>query len=344
MRIALAAPAPFDTVSGGYNYDRAMIAGLRALGHEVLVIEQAGRHPLPDSLAEANARDTLLGLPEGWTLVIDGLGLPAFSGLADTAELGRAVGLIHHPTPLEKGLAEADAAMLRSREAAVLPRLARLVATSAPTAEALIAMGLPESRIAVVEPGTARAPRAPGTRGAGCHLLSLGALVPRKGHDVLLRALGRLPDLDWKLTIVGHGGRDPAHAASLKALAETLGIAQRVTFPGEVPAEALEELWQATDIFALATWYEGYGMAAAEALARGIPLAITAGGAIAALAQPAYAVVSKPGEHALLSKGLRRMIYDGEQRARMKDAAWEAGSKLPDWPAQAEKFVAALAA
>ena len=85
-------------------------------------------------------------------------------------------------------------------------------------------------------------------------------------------------------------------------------------------------------------------MAAAEALARGIPLAITAGGAIADLAQPAYSVVSKPGEHAALSKGLRRMIFDGEQRARMKDAAWESGRTLPDWPAQAEKFAASLTA
>ena len=178
----------------------------------------------------------------------------------------------------------------------------------------------------------------------GCQLLSIGALVPRKGHDVLLRALGRLPDLDWRLIIVGRDDRDPAYAAMLHALAAELGIAARVRFAGEVSGEALEALWQASDIFALATWYEGYGMAAAEALARGIPLALTAGGAIADLAQPGWSVVSKPGEHALLSKALRRMIFDGEQRARMKDAAWQAGRNLPEWPAQAEKFAAALAA
>ena len=344
MKIALAAPAPFDTVSGGYNYDRAIVGGLRALGHEVLVVEQAGRHPLPDAVAAANARDTLDGVPPDHVLVIDGLGLPAFSDHADDARIARAVGLIHHPTPLEKGLSEADAATLRAREAALLPRLQRLVATSNVTADALAQMGIARAGITVVEPGTAPATRAPGTRGAGCQLLSIGALVPRKGHDVLLQALGRLPDLDWKLTIVGHDGRDARHAALLRALAEELGITQRVTFAGEVAGAALETLWQATDIFALATWHEGYGMAAAEALARGIPLAITAGGAIADLAQPAYSVVSKPGEHAALSKGLRRMIFDGEQRARMKDAAWEAGRTLPGWPAQAEKFAASLAA
>lgn len=344
MSIALAVPAPIDAVSGGYGYDRAMVAGLRALGHQVLVVEQAGRHPLPDAVAEANARATLDALPAGTQLVIDGLGLPAFSALAEDPRLARAVGLIHHPTPLEKGLSEADAASLRAREAAVLPRLARLVATSAPTAQQLAEMGLDPARIAVVEPGTAPAPRATGTQGAGCALLAVGALVPRKGFDILLRALGRLSDLDWHLTIVGHDGRDPVHAASLRALAEELGIASRVRFAGEIDGAALEALWEGTDIFALATWWEGYGMAAAEALARGIPLAITAGGAIAALAQPGFSVVAKPGDHASLSKGLRRMIFDGEMRAAMKQAAWDAGQKLPRWEDQAQKFAAALPA
>src|SRR6185437_4364104 len=45
--------------------------------------------------------------------------------------------------------------------------------------------------------------RCPGSDGPGCHILSIGALVPRKGHDVLMRALVRLFDLDWHLTIVG---------------------------------------------------------------------------------------------------------------------------------------------
>lgn len=344
MKLVLAAPAPFDAVSGGYNFDRAIVAGLRTLGHAVTVVEQKGRHPLPDAAAEADARRVLGAVPADATLVIDGLGLPAFSALADDPAIARAVGLIHHPTPLEKGLSEADAAELRTREAAVLGKLARLVATSNATAAQLGGMGIAAQRISVVEPGTAPAARAPGTRGAGCHILSIGALVPRKGHDVLLRALGRLPDLDWQLTIVGQADRDAPHAAMLHALAEELGIAQRVTFAGEVTGDALEDLWQVTDVFALATWHEGYGMAAAEALARGIPLAVTAGGAIADLAQPAFSIMSKPGEHAMLSKGLRRVIFDGEQRARMKDAAWEAGRKLPDWPAQAEKFAAALTA
>lgn len=336
MKIALVVPAPFDTVSGGYIYDRRIVAGLRALGHDVLVVEQAGTHPLPDAVAEANARDTLAGITDDWTVVIDGLGLPAFAPLADDPRLARAVGLIHHPTALETGLDDATRRELAQREAALFPRLAKLIATSPATAKTL--PGTPT----VVEPGTDAAPRATGTTGTGCHIISVGTLIPRKGHDVLLRALARLWDLDWTLTIIGAPDRDATHAAALHALVAELKLESRVKFHGELGPGAMATQWDRADIFALATWHEGYGMAVAEAIARGLPVALTAGGAVADLAQPAYSVVAKPGDHVALGKGLRRMLFDHELRTAMKDAAWQAGQALPGWDAQAAKFAAAL--
>ncbi|MBY0339138.1 MAG: glycosyltransferase family 1 protein, partial [Acetobacteraceae bacterium] len=62
MRIALLVPAPFDATSGGYLYDRRLVGGLRELGHEVRVVELAGRHPLPDGAAREAARAALAGI------------------------------------------------------------------------------------------------------------------------------------------------------------------------------------------------------------------------------------------------------------------------------------------
>ena len=343
MRTALLVPGPFDAVSGGYNYDRRLVAGLRAIGHRAEAVELAGRHPVPDEAALASARAAWDALPPDAVPVVDGLGLPAFAPLADALAERRAVALVHHPTALETGLSEADREALRATERELFGRVARIVATSPLTARRLVEeFGADPERVGVVEPGTDPAPRAAGSGGPGVALLSVGALVPRKGHDVLLRALGGLVDLDWRLTIAGPEDRDPVHARGLRALAEELGIAARVRLAGAVDAAGLEALYAGADVFALATHWEGYGMAVAEALARGLPVAVTAGGAVAELVPAGAAVVSPPGDFASLGKGLRRLIFDGDLQRAMADAAWRAGQRLPRWEDRAAAFAAEI--
>jgi glycosyltransferase involved in cell wall biosynthesis len=339
MRVALLVPGRIDTVSGGYGYDRAIVAGLRGLGHEVAVVELAGRHPLPDDAAVAAARAAWAGLAADHVPVIDGLGLPAFQGVLDA----RAVGLIHHPTALEAGIGDDAKAALMAAERAMFPALRRVVVTSEPTGRQLAAeFGVDAGRVRVVVPGTAEAPRAAGSGGPGCEVLSVGALIPRKGHDLLLRSLARLFDLDWHLTIAG-APLEGAHADMLRALAGELGVAQRVAFAGIVQGAALDALWQRADIFALATQYEGYGMAIAEALKRGIPVAVTKGGAAGELVTPEAGVACDVGDGVTYSKSLRRMIFDVALRRSMAEAAWRIGQTLPDWAKQSEAFAAALA-
>ncbi|MDE2577043.1 MAG: glycosyltransferase family 4 protein [Rhodospirillales bacterium] len=341
MKTVLLVPGPLDSVSGGYFYDHHMIAGLRALGHEATAVALAGTHPLADEAARAAALAAWRALPAGAVPVIDGLGLPAFAAVEE--ELGRAVGLIHHPTALEPGHDEAVREALRALERKLMPRLRHVVVTSPTTAERLAAdFGVPAERISVVVPGTAATPRAEGSGGPTCEILSVGTLVPRKGHDVLLRALARLFDLDWRLTIVG-GARDAAHAAALRDLVDELGIGLRVSFAGELLGAALAAQWQRAEIFALATRYEGYGMAIAEALRHGVPVAVTSGGAAGALVTPACGVVCEPDDVVTLSKSLRRMIFDTALRRDMAEAAWQVGQILPDWPDQARLFAGALA-
>lgn len=331
MRIAFLLPAPFSATSGGYLYDRRMVAAWREARHAVRVVELAGRHPLPDAAAEAAANAALDGLAPGELPLVDGLGLPACDPVRLRAQ--RAVALIHHPTALEPGWTEAERAELERRERDRFAACQRLVATSA-----LTARGLPGDT-EVVEPGTDPAPRATGSGEAAPVVLAVGALVPRKGHDLLLRALASLSDLAWALRIAGPAA-DPVHAAGLRALAEELGVARRVAFLGEVADIGAE--YARADLFALASWHEGYGMAAAEAMARGLPLAVTAGGALAEIVAKPAAVMAAPGDWRSLGRALRRVIFDPGLRAQMAEASWEAGQELPRWPEQASRLAAIL--
>jgi glycosyltransferase involved in cell wall biosynthesis len=345
MQLAFVAPAPLDTPVGGFFYARRMMAGLQEVGHTVQILEIRGAHPNAAEPTRVAARDALATAQAGARLLIDGLALPAFVGQGDALEASGALGLVHHPAALSDGATEADRAGLRNAALRLLPRFRRVIATSPTVADRLAAeFGVSTERIVIVVPGTDDAPRSSGSGGPGCAILSIGALIPRKGHDVLLRALARLFDLDWHLIVVGSAARDPEHARTLGALAEHLGIAPQVRFAGSVDDATLDALWRGTDLFALATYWEGYGIAVADALRRGVPVAVTAGGASAALVPAEAGIVAPPGDHEQLSKAMRRLIFSPALRREMADVAWHAGRALPDWLSQVRAFAKALEA
>lgn len=140
----------------------------------------------------------------------------------------------------------------------------------------MIAMGMPGERIRAIATGVDQVRFAPCDRAAGKAALgvsgplvaSLGALIPLKGHDIVIDAVARLPGVN--LWIAGQG----PERARLEAQVARLGLGDRVRLLGGVPADAVAALVGAADVMALASEREGLANAWLEALASGTPVVI----------------------------------------------------------------------
>jgi glycosyltransferase involved in cell wall biosynthesis len=341
-RAVFAVPGDLNAPTGGYAYARRLLALLPGEGIDIVPLALPGSYPDPsaDDLAET-ARRVALAPPDA-VILADGLAYGAMSEAVIAGFRRPVVALVHHPLGLESGLAAERRAALLSSEARALALAARVIATSPLTARLLARdFGVAENRIAVAEPGTEPAPRARGTV-RPVALLSVGAVSPRKGYVELAAALAGLRDLDWRTTIAGSLDRDPAAAARLRAAIAEAGLEGRIVLAGAVGEEALARLYDAADLFVSSSLFEGYGMVLAEALARGLPLVASTGGAAAETVPDAAALKVAPGDVAALSDALRRAISDAGLRRRLADAAFAAGLALARWPDTAAKVARIL--
>ena len=342
--VTFAVPGSLDTPTGGYAYDARIIAELRRLGWHVDVLDLGEGFPHPTPETYRQARLSLARLPIGRAIIVDGLALgvmpAAAEGLRNTHAM---IALVHHPLALETGLPAKQANALRVSERAALAAVRHVIVSSPSTARLLAKdYGVTEKRVTVALPGTDVPTAAREERIGSVALLAVGSMVPRKGYDVLLAALSELRDLDWRLTVAGAQDRDPATAAKIESQIAELGLQEHVTLRGALPSDRLGELYAAADVFVLASRFEGYGMAYADAVAHGLPIIGTTAGAIPETVPEGAGILVPPDDVAALTTALRTMVTDRETRARYAAAAREAAGKLPTWEAAAQAFVQVL--
>jgi glycosyltransferase involved in cell wall biosynthesis len=307
--------------SGGNTYDRHLRRELASTGwsvHEHAVDEA--------SLAGAIER-----IPDGAVVLLDGLvASTADTVLVPHARRLRLVVLIHMPL--------GDA-----RERAVLSASAAVVTTSAWSRRRLLELyRLSADRVHVAQPGVDAADPATGTA-AGETLLCVAAVIPGKGHDVLLDALTTLTDLSWRCLCVGSLDRDPEFAKGLTRLDG------RVRFTGPRTGADLDRTYASADLLVLASRAETYGMVVAEALARGLPVVATdVGGVTEALGHGADGVrpglLVAPEDPAALAAALRVWLGDAALRERLRRAARERRESLPRWSTTASVIAGVLTA
>ena len=320
--------------SGGNVYDLRVAAALRSRGHEVAVHETTVEELGP----------VLELLPDGSTVVIDGLvGSGAPDALVGSRERLRLVMLVHLPL----GLAVAGSSPHREPEARAMAAVAAVVCTSGWTRDWLAAeYDVPASLLHVVVPGADKSPLAEGSS-SGERLLSVGAITPVKGHDVLVSALALLTDLRWTWSLVG-ASVDADHATRLWGSLWEAGLDDRVTLAGALTGADLAAAYAGADLLVLPSRHETYGIVASEALARGVPvLATDVGGVREALGSAPGADV--PGllvpsdDPVAMAEALRSWLTSAELRSRLRSLAVERRGALEGWDVAAASVERVLA-
>jgi len=346
-----AIPGDINLRTGGYTYDRRVMALLPSFNVAVEHLALPGAYPSP-SVEDLSATARVFAkVPRESVLLVDGLAYGAMPVDVIAKTSCPIVALVHHPLCLETGLSAARQTVLRASEIAALRLVRHVVVTSAATARTLIAeFAVPTHRITVAEPGTDAAPRAaPAQSGAQqaeeraaeasaaigrqttLRLLAVGSIVPRKGYDILVQALDRLAHLDWELTIAGDRDRSPETTRALQAQIQWSNVWERIRLAGSLDENALGDLYARADLVVMSSLYEGYGMVLGEALARGLPIVAATGGAAAETVPDGAALKVPPGDADALRSALGRAMTDAALRSNLADAAWAAGQKLPRW-------------
>jgi len=325
----LLAPAGFaERPSGGNLYDARVRAGLAGLGCDVVTHEVGSGRETAAVLAT---------LPDGAVALVDSLVVSwAPSVLLAALPRLRLVPLVHM-------------AFETPGEGELLAGAPAVVVTSEWSRRWLVEhYDVDPERVHVAMPGAEIADPVPGTN-AGGELLCVAAVVPGKGHDVLLAALSRLTDLDWRCRLVGPVDLDPDFADELHKTAADAGIADRVVLTGPLAHDDLRAAYAAADLLVLPSRAETYGMVVTEALAHGLPVVASAvGGVPEALGRGADGslpgVLVRPDDPDALAGALRRWLVEPHHRRRLRRAAGLRRLTLSSWSRTSAQVAAALGA
>jgi len=207
-----------------------------------------------------------------------------------------------------------------------------LISVSAGLKEGLLALGAPADKVTVLRNGVdlhafrpipdRAAARAELGLGTGRALLSVGLLIERKGHHLVIEALRLLPG--HTLLVVGEG----PELAALQALAERFGVADRVRLMGAQPHARLPLFYSAADALVLASSREGWANVLLESMACGTPVVTSpAWGSREAVQAPEAGLVLDTATPEAIAEGVTRLLASPPDRGATRRYAerfgWE---------------------
>jgi len=262
---------------------------------------------------------------------------------------------IHHPITVDRELDLAHAEGFRRRlslrrwygflrmQLKVAPRIPRVVTVSESSKRDIAAqMGVPAEHMTVVPIGVDESlfrPRPEITRVPGRLMTTASADVPLKGLTILLDALAkiRVERPDAHLVVIGR----LKDGSAVPALIESLGLDGAIEFVTGVTDERIVELYAEAEVAVVPSLYEGFSLPAAEAMACGVPVVATTGGALPEVVgqDGDCARTVAPGDPSALAAMVIEVLGDDHQRARLGERGRARVLERFTWRSHAEGLV-----
>jgi len=319
----------YARLTGGHVYNSRLVAALAAQGVSISDLAVPVAFPSIDAPSRARLAAAFTELSADAILLSDHLHIADLAPQLGSRRL-RVVAIFHHSRTIEDSVSGRPAD--RDAERRGFDVSDAVIVTSQATRDYIIAhYGVAPERIIVAVPGLDPAPRSPGPAAGARSLLTLGAVIPRKRQGWLVEEVApRLRTSGWHWRLVGDLDRDPGYVARIRTGIAAAGLSGPIELTGGVDDATLDRLWSETALCVAASHYEGYGMAVAEALRRGVPVVTTQSGAVAtwAGAGVSFAPADDPSAFAKILDGL---LADPSALRRLADEAWAFGSTLPAW-------------
>ncbi len=334
MKIGLLIYGSLDTLSGGYLYDRKLVASLREQGDDVQIISLPWRNYV------AHLSDNLrFGLPLGLDILIqDELNHPSLLA-ANRHKPYPVVSLVHHLRCSEQRAGWQNA-FYQQVERRYLQSVDGFIFNSQTTRQVVHALNGEKKPEMVAYPPTDRFGaalpadfvRQRAAKSTPLRIVFLGNVIPRKGLHTLLEALRRLRGA-VHLDVIGSLTSDLSYAKAMQSLAATVnGPQSTVSFHGPLDNLPLVEKLKSAHVLAVPSSYEGFGIVYLEGMAFGLPaIGTTAGAAGEIIRDGETGFLVAPDDAATLAARLDVLSADRARLARMGLAALQRYQRQPAW-------------
>lgn len=282
--------------------------------------------------------------------------MSGLAGIAAGRQTGLPVVLTYHALGTVKrrhqGAMDTSPARRIGYERALGRAVDRIIAQSRDEVRELVRMGVPATRMTVIPsgvndeafcPGGPAVPREPGRP----RVLTVGRLVERKGYQDLIRAMPLVPDAEC-LVVGGPPAdqlSDDPQARRLRALAESVGVGDRVRLVGAVPRDEMPYWYRSADLLVAAPWYEPFGLTPLEAMACGVPVVGTAvGGLTDTVLHGVTGDLVPPRDPTALGVAIRDLLADRVRRFNYASAALDRIRGSYSWRRSADQIGAVYTA